>query len=56
MNKLNTGNLDTLKQGETLLVSARKVSGDKVHLEFAEVIKNGQAQKVLGILIYFNVN
>ena len=50
MNKLNSGNLDTLKSGETLLVSARKVGGDKLHLEFAEVIANGKAQNILGML------
>jgi hypothetical protein len=49
-NTLNSGTLDTLKAGECLLVSARKVGGDKLHLEFAEVIKNGQAQNVLGML------
>tara|TARA_R100000234_G_scaffold66845_1_gene40838 strand:+ start:707 stop:1291 length:585 start_codon:yes stop_codon:yes gene_type:complete len=49
-NQLNSGALDTLKAGETLLVSARKVSGDKLHLEFAEVINNGKAQNILGML------
>lgn len=38
-NRLNTGSLEALQTGETLLVSARKVKGDKIHLEFAEQIK-----------------
>tara|TARA_R100000656_G_scaffold98206_1_gene71255 strand:- start:63 stop:686 length:624 start_codon:yes stop_codon:yes gene_type:complete len=50
-NQLDSGSLETLKQGETLLISARKVSGGKIHLEFAEVIeKKGQKQNILGIL------
>jgi len=40
MNKMNSGTLEALKPGETLLVNARKVSGDKLHLEFAEVVKS----------------
>ena len=43
MNKLNSGSIETLKPGETLLVSAREVSGGKLHLEFAEVIKNANS-------------
>ena len=50
MENLNSGSVETLKQGQTLLVSARKVGGDKVHIEFAEVIPNGKAQNILGIL------
>ena len=49
-NQLNSGSVETLKQGQTLLVSARKVGGDKVHMEFAEVIPNGKGQNILGIL------
>ena len=49
-NKLNSGTLDTLKQGETLLVSARKVGGDKIHLEFAEIVKSANNMNVLSIL------
>ena len=40
-NQLNTGKLDGLQQGETLLVAVRKVSGDKIHLEFAEIVQMG---------------
>ena len=51
MNKLNSGQLETLKPGETLLVAARKVNGGKLHLEFAEIIKNGNTNvNVLSIL------
>jgi hypothetical protein len=50
-NQLNTGKLETLKTNETLLVSARKVSGDKIHLEFREVLENGSSSKsILSIL------
>jgi len=37
-NQINSGALNTLKLGETLLLSARKVKGDKISLEFAEVL------------------
>jgi hypothetical protein len=40
VNTINTGDLATLKQGQTLLVNARKVAGDKIQLEFAEVIQD----------------
>ena len=40
-NQLNTGKLESLQQGDTLLVAVRKVSGDKIHLEFAEAIQIG---------------
>ena len=49
-NQLNSGSLETLKPGQTLLASARSVSGGKIQLEFAEVISNGRAQNILGIL------
>ena len=38
-NQLNSGSIDTLKKGDTLMVSARKVNGGKISLEFAEVIE-----------------
>jgi hypothetical protein len=50
-NQLNSGSLDTLILGQTLLVSARKVSGDKIHLEFAEIIN---AQTNVSIVGEFN--
>ena len=42
-NTINTGSLDTLKFGQTLLVHARKVNGNKIQLEFAEVIDDQEA-------------
>ena len=33
------GSMDTLNPGDTLLVSARKVNGGKIQLEFAEIIQ-----------------
>jgi hypothetical protein len=38
-NSINSGSLNTLKLGDTLLLTARKVKGDKISLEFAEVLK-----------------
>lgn len=38
-NVINSGNLDTLKTGETLLLRARKVKNGKVQFEWAEKIK-----------------
>ena len=50
-NQLNTGSLDTLQKDQTLLVNARKVNGDKLQLEFAEIVKvNDRGENVLSIL------
>lgn len=38
-NQLNSGSIETLKKDDTLLVSARKINGGKISLEFAEVIE-----------------
>lgn len=38
-NQVNSGTLNTLKYGEVLLISARKVKGDKIQLEFGEVMQ-----------------
>jgi hypothetical protein len=38
-NQVDSGALNTLKLGDTLLVGGRKVKGDKISLEFAEVLK-----------------
>lgn len=38
MNTLNSGQLETLKPGQTLLIGARQVGGGKIQLEFAEKI------------------
>lgn len=38
-NTINSGSLQGLQAGQTLLVSARKVNGGKIQLEFAEVVK-----------------
>lgn len=35
----NTPTVETLKKGEVLLVSVRKISGGKISLEFAEIIQ-----------------
>jgi hypothetical protein len=46
-NQLNTGSLNTLKFGQTLLVNARKVANGKIQLEFAEIINPQQEVNVL---------
>lgn len=46
--------IEGLKTGETLLVKARGVKGDKVELEFAEHVKNpnntGSSNPLIGLL------
>jgi hypothetical protein len=50
-NQLSTGSIETLQKGQTLLVNARKVNGDKLQLEFAEIVKvNDRGENVLSIL------
>ncbi len=39
-NKINTGSLQGLQVGQTLLLQARKVSGGKIQLEFAEIVQS----------------
>lgn len=48
-NQINTGSLDTLKSGQTLIVNARKVNGGKIQLEFAELINDRGAVNILGM-------
>lgn len=38
-NTINSGSLQGLQAGQTLLLSARKVAGNKVQLEFAEIVR-----------------
>lgn len=51
-NTQNSGSLQGLQVNQTLLVSARKVAGQKVQLEFAEIIEKGSAPA--NILAMFN--
>ena len=39
-NTINSGSLQGLQAGQTLLVSARKVAGNKIQLEFAEIVQS----------------
>ncbi len=39
-NTINSGSLQGLQVNQTLLVSARKVAGNKLQLEFAEIVKS----------------
>ena len=38
-NTINSGSLDMIQENQTILLSARKVNGGKIQLEFAELIK-----------------
>tara|TARA_R100001594_G_scaffold121327_1_gene157144 strand:+ start:2959 stop:3549 length:591 start_codon:yes stop_codon:yes gene_type:complete len=51
-NQLNSGSLDTLKNGDTLLASARKINGGKISLEFAEIIES--SDRVVSALTILN--
>ena len=49
--QLNSGGIDALKQGETLLIEARKVANGKIQLEFAEMLNTGaRAKNALTVL------
>lgn len=49
LNITNSGSLEGLKPGQTLLLHARKVNGGKIQLEFAEIINNGNAANPLAM-------
>lgn len=51
-NTLNSGSLQGLQMNETLLVSARKVAGNKVQLEFAEIISKDNTPAVNPIALF----
>ena len=53
-NTTNSGSLDTLNLKDTLLVSARKINGGKISLEFAEIIKSGD--KAVSALTLLNAS
>tara|TARA_E500000318_G_scaffold53851_1_gene50134 strand:+ start:7633 stop:8217 length:585 start_codon:yes stop_codon:yes gene_type:complete len=49
-NAINTGSLETLTPGQTLIVQARKVNGNKLQLEFGEVLEgSARPQNTLGM-------
>jgi hypothetical protein len=48
-NTLNSGSLDTLNPGNSLLVSSRKVANGKIQLELAERLEGGAGANPLGI-------
>jgi len=47
-NTLNTGSLETLTPGNSLLVSSRKVANGKIQLEVAEKLENSASNNPLG--------
>lgn len=51
-NQINTGTLDALKPGQTLMVNARKVAGNKIQLEVAEVVQDTE----VNVLQMFNAS
>tara|TARA_R100000458_G_C8236105_1_gene216427 strand:+ start:114 stop:722 length:609 start_codon:yes stop_codon:yes gene_type:complete len=53
-NNLNSGTIEALQPGQTLLVSARQVNGGKVQLEFAEKIQT--ADKPVNALTLLNAS
>ena len=52
VNAINSGSLETLTPGQTLLVHARKVNGGKLQLELAEKLQ--QADRPVNALSVFN--
>lgn len=48
--------VETLMPGETLLVAAKAVSGGKIQLEFAEIIRNPYAQSSNPLVAAFNAS
>jgi hypothetical protein len=51
-NTLNSGSLQGLQMDQTLMVSARKVAGAKVQLEFAEVLQKESNQAVNPLALF----
>lgn len=52
VNAINSGSLETLTPGQTLLLAARKVEGNKTQLEFAEILD--QEDRPVSALGMFN--
>jgi hypothetical protein len=52
VNAINSGSLETLTPGQTLLLAARKVEGNKTQLEFAEILQ--QEDRPVNALAMFN--
>jgi len=50
MNKLNSGKLEDLQVGQTLLTQVRGISGGKISLEIAEMIQKSGTSNLLGML------
>lgn len=51
-NTLNSGSLQGLQMNQTLMVSARKVAGAKVQLEFAEILQKDSTQSANPLAIF----
>jgi hypothetical protein len=54
-NTQNSGSLQGLQMGQTLLVSARKVAGQKVQLEYAEVLEK-ESTPAINLVALFNAS
>lgn len=48
-NTINSGDLSSLTTGQVLMLQARKVKGNKIQIEFAEVIDSGRTINPLGL-------
>jgi hypothetical protein len=51
-NTLNSGSLQGLQMNQTLMVSARKVAGNKIQLEFAEILQKESTQAVNPLALF----
>mgnify|MGYP003653829929 CR=1 FL=1 len=49
-NQLNSGSLSTLKEGQTILINGKKIKGDKIKLEFGEIINSGGETRLTSIV------
>ena len=43
-NQLDSGSIEDLKVGETLLMNAKKVNGEKIQLQFAEIVQSTERE------------
>jgi hypothetical protein len=51
-NTLNSGSLQGLQMNQTLMVSARKVAGSKIQLEFAEILQKESTQSANPLALF----
>lgn len=54
VNQINSGSVDNLQAGQTILVHARSVANNKLQLEFAELLQGGNTPQ--NVLAMFNAS